>query len=250
MDWNFWYQQWERYMSGAVPRREERFEAILDILALAMPGSFSALHVGCGPGSVTKRVLERFPEAKCTGIDFDPLFLKLAKETNCTERAHWADSNILSLDWVAQVKEKPFDAVIGTSVFHNLNPEQIATLYQQLAGIVRPGGLFLNADLFSFPATDEVFRELSDSASRANRRSQMGDGGFDLSKGWHQALKDSEPEVADLFEERERRLSFWETPGRINTSLEFHMSSLRVAGFSQVSVVWQYLNHRVVMAFR
>lgn len=73
---------------------------------------------------------------------------------------------------------------------------------------------------------------------------------IDLEEGWYTTPRQSEPELEDLFEERDRRHAQWRTPGRIDTSLELHQAALEQAGFQEVGAIWQHLNHYVIMAVR
>ena len=40
----------------------------------------------------------------------------------------------------------PFDAIVSATALHWLSPAQLGRLYKQFAGILKPGGIFLNAD--------------------------------------------------------------------------------------------------------
>lgn len=252
MDWYAWFQRWEQYMRSAVPYREERTTAVLDILALTMDESFLLLDLGCGPGSLSHRVLDRFPGAHCIAVDFDPLFLAMGQEVmgKYGERITWVDTNLLAGDWIAQLGATQVDVAASTSAFHNLQADQIVSLYQQLAEVVRPGGLFLNCDLLPFPAHLGGFRRLAENATQRNREFQMAQMDIKVQEGWYTALRQAEPELEGLFEERDRRHAHWQTPGRIDTSLELHQAALKQAGFQEVGVIWQQLNHYVIVAVR
>ena len=80
-----WIRRWDvqqpRYMSD----REERFTALIDAVE---DGTGRAdplvLDLGCGPGSLAVRLLDRLPKATVVAIDADPVLLALA-------RAAWPD---------------------------------------------------------------------------------------------------------------------------------------------------------------
>jgi len=62
IDWLDWLQRWDAQQEGYVPEREARFTATFDTLAELLPTSFVELDLACGPGSISQRLLARFPE--------------------------------------------------------------------------------------------------------------------------------------------------------------------------------------------
>ena len=46
-----------------MPDREDRFEALLDVLDASAIAEPTVLDLGCGTGTVTCRLLDRFPAA-------------------------------------------------------------------------------------------------------------------------------------------------------------------------------------------
>jgi SAM-dependent methyltransferase len=75
IDWHSWLLRWDAQQTGYLPHREARFKAMLDVLEILMPESFVALDLACGPGAISQRLLERFPQARCVAVDLDPVLL-------------------------------------------------------------------------------------------------------------------------------------------------------------------------------
>ena len=65
---------------------------------------------------------------------------------------------------------------------------------------------------------------------------------------WWYALS-AEPALQDLFVERERRFA-WKAEERHVPIFDVHEAALRDAGFHEVSVIWQNMDNRVLMAVR
>lgn len=63
INWRDWLRRWDVQQEGYVPEREVRFTAMLDVLAELLPSSFVAVDLACGPGSISQRLLARFPHA-------------------------------------------------------------------------------------------------------------------------------------------------------------------------------------------
>jgi trans-aconitate methyltransferase len=239
-------------MNAVVPYREERFKAMLDVLEALMPTDFSTLDIGCGPGSFSKRLLERFSRTKCIAVDFDPVFLKIGQSAlgSMDGRLEWIDMNILEPKWLTRVGLGQVNAVVSTSAFHNLTTGQIIDTYRGIALLLRPGDVFLNADLLPFSHTLPTFNLLTEKAYSRDQNGRFDQLDMDVSEGWMSAFERMEPDLLPLMREREHRRNEWGTPGRIRTTIDMHEAALQEAGFREVGVVWQRLDHRVVMAVR
>ena len=65
-------------------------------------------------------------------------------------RLRWIEADLASPDWLEALGETQVDAVLSTTALHWLAPEPLARLYQDLARLLRPGGLLLNGDHMAF----------------------------------------------------------------------------------------------------
>ena len=252
VDWGLWFQRWEQYMSAQVPDREGRFNAILQTIDLTLPLDFTALDLGCGPGSLTKRILDKFPKARCIAVDFDPVLMAIGQGAlgDGGGRLEWVDANLLQTDWMDCFSGAKIDLAASASAFHNLRADQIVLLYGQLFDLMPPGAIFLNSDLLPFPGHLPGFNQLAADSLQRLKDSSLEINQEQFKGGFYDALRKAEPEINSLFEERDRRRSQWQTPGRIATTAETHDAALRQAGFAQTGTIWQNMDHRVIMAIR
>jgi trans-aconitate methyltransferase len=75
-----WIARWDIQQLGYLPDREERFTALIDAVEGGTPGPDPlVLDLGCGPGSLAVRLLDRLPGATVVGVDADPLLLTLGR---------------------------------------------------------------------------------------------------------------------------------------------------------------------------
>src|SRR5260221_11171315 len=79
IDWHEWLHRWDRQQTRYIPSREERFEAMFDALEALLSPDFVALDLGCGPGSLSQRLLQRFPQARSIAVDQDPVLLAMGQ---------------------------------------------------------------------------------------------------------------------------------------------------------------------------
>jgi SAM-dependent methyltransferase len=233
-DWQAWQQSWDRQQEYYMPDREERFRIMLDMVEALVGSAPRVLDLACGTGSITARLLARFPEAVSTGVDLDPALLTLARGTfEGDQRVTFVTADLKDPDWPTKLPYASYDAVLTATALHWLHDGPLAALYGQVAGLVREGGVFLNADHMAHPGTPRI-----DAAERALRHARMetakAAGAVDWAEWWQLAAKD--PALA---EPTARRFEiFGEHADGDMPSAEWHARVLREKGFDEVRPVW------------
>ncbi len=250
IDWQVWLERWDAQQTGYVPHREERFRVMLDVLESLLPDEFVAVDLASGPGSISQRLLERFPRARCIAIDMDPVMLAIGEGAlgDGGGRLRWVRGDLADRDWVTQLGETVVDAVLSTTALHWLSAPDLVRVYRQLGELVRPGGVFVNGDNMDFgpdvPTVQQLVagrreREWSDEAFAAR--------GIETAEQWWAELE-REPAMTALIAERTRILAAKERP--IPANYDLHVGALRDAGFREVATVWQSGTDRVLVAIR
>jgi trans-aconitate methyltransferase len=251
VDWPDWLRRWDAQQEGYVPERETRFTAMFDVLAPLVPASFVALDLACGPGSISQRLLARFPQARAIAIDIDPVMVALGRGALGTMggRLRWAEVDLAAPDWMEVLGGTPVDVVLSSTALHWLEPESLTRLYHDLGRILPPGSLLLNADHMAFGPRLATFARLSDTAlERGWSDAAFAARGVETAEQWWDALS-AEPRVAALLAERAVRFAGKQrqaTP----PDFDFHVAALRDGGFAEVGTVWQVLSDRVLLAVR
>src|SRR4051794_6369013 len=91
---------WEDQQAVHKIDREQRFAVMLDYVERLTGPPKRVLDLACGPGSITRRVLDRFPAARVVAVDLDPLLLRLAKGAFVgDERVNVLSRNLDHPDW-------------------------------------------------------------------------------------------------------------------------------------------------------
>jgi trans-aconitate methyltransferase len=146
-DWHQWVARWDRMQEHYLVRRHERLASVVALIEATQPRVERVLDLGCGPGSLTLALLEAFPQAEVYGIDFDPsvLLLAQARLAHFGTRVYLIQSDLRSVAWV-QTLPASMDAVVSATALHWLEPDALVALYRRVAGLLRPGGILLNAD--------------------------------------------------------------------------------------------------------
>jgi SAM-dependent methyltransferase len=250
VDWINWLERWDIQQRGYLPDREGRFNAMLDVLDVLLDGEFVALDLACGPGSISQRLLARFPHARCVAVDFDPVLLHIGQGAleNLNGRLRWVEADLCQSDWVEKLGETHFDAVLSTTALHWLSPESLITVYKQLGKLVKPGGVVLNGDNIDFALHMSTFQNIAETVKKRRQKEAFEQQGIEDWEKWWGALK-KEPALETLVAEREHRFGSrnvtWKKP-----IYEMHEAALRDAGFREVGIIWQNMDNRVVMAIR
>jgi SAM-dependent methyltransferase len=254
VDWSGWMARWDAQQSGYIPQREERFAVMLDAVEEIIGGDLLMLDLACGPGSVSQRVLARFPQARSIAVDLDPLLLALGRGALGTAegRLRWAEADLTNPAWVDALGESHFDAVLTTTALHWLSAAQLVQLYRELGRLVRPGGVFLNGDLLQFGPDLPAFAALAERRrERLVSDTALAARGVETWRAWWDAIA-AEPALTELYAERERRFA-WRNDACTDSDhpiFDLHVAALRNAGFAQVGTIWQSFGHRVLMAVR
>jgi len=202
LNWHEWMQRWDNQQSGYMPDREQRFSAMLDVLEALLPERFLALDLACGPGSISQRLLQRFPHARCIAVDFDPVLLLLGQHVlgDMQGRLRWVETDLRDPTWYTQLEEVHMDAVLSTTALHWLTASTLVQVYQRLGKLVRPGGIVLNGDEFDFGPHIPSFRQVAEFKHDQMNRDVAARSGTEDWSDWWENLK-SEPGMEDPFAE-------------------------------------------------
>jgi SAM-dependent methyltransferase len=247
--WKGWLRRWDEQQQTLLPDRDLRFRVILDVLE-ATVGRFSrVLDLGCGPGSLSLRVLERFPRVRCVGVDYDPVVLKIGQGAlgSYGGRLLWVDAKIGSPGWTDRLPAGKYDAALSTTALHWLPPGTLRRVYRDLGSLVRPGGVVLNGDRLPWgPEEPRLLRLVQRVRDVRLRRLERRPDWRAWRRWWTEASK--APELAESFAEHRRRQA--QHPKETAMPLNDQIRALRRAGFRTVAVVWQNMEDRVLFAQR
>ena len=242
-----WQESWDRQQLAFMPDREERFGAMLDAVAAVTGEAPRLLDLAGGTGSIALRTLARFPGASVTVLDQDPVLLAIAG-ASLRDRGTIVDADLADPGWRSKLPREGFDAVLTATALHWLPAERVATLYGEIREVLRPGGIFANADHMPEESLPELSERLRAHA-RSQREARYASGAATSWPDWWKIV------AADTFlgpraAERERiyptdRHSQEWTPPAL-----WHVDALRVAGFAEAGVLWRSGTDAAVIGVR
>lgn len=121
----------ERFME------EQTYNASYDAFLARIPGHETRiLDIACGPGMISRYILQCMPEGRIIGIDFAPAMIELAR-VNVPE----AEFRVCDVRDVSSVKGS-FEGVISGFVLHYLSPSDCRNLLADCRRLIVPGAAF------------------------------------------------------------------------------------------------------------
>jgi trans-aconitate methyltransferase len=261
VDWCELMSSWDRQQEGYLPARETRFRVMFDAIEELVGEEFLALDLACGPGSISQRLLERFPSARSVALDLDPVLLAIGQQTLGTidGRLRWLQRDLRHPDWSAALQEQRFDVVLSTTALHWLTPPQLAVVYRRLATIVRAGGIVLNGDHMPFDRSQPSLARLTRALEERQEQRAFEQEGIDDWARWWERLEEI-PGLAELLAERKRlwgeggpgeAVALWKREDKRHCpSRNFACAALTEAGFGEVGSLWQELDDYILLAVR
>ena len=139
------------WISSDVTRDNQRRPVLRQMLSLAgfrADASIEVLDVGGGYGLLSGVVLEAFANARVTLQDHSTPMLEQAKQRLATfaGRASFALADLTNENWTAAVGGS-FDLAVSAIAIHNLrDPQLIERVYESVRSVLKPDGVFLDAD--------------------------------------------------------------------------------------------------------
>jgi SAM-dependent methyltransferase len=246
-----WIERWDRQQEESLPDREDRFTALIDAVeeGTGRPDPL-VLDLGCGPGSLGVRLLDRLPHATVIGIDADPVSLALGQAAYSGRQGlRLVDVDLRVPGWSAQLSlGRPAEAAVSTTALHWLAERDLRAMYAELVTVLGPGGLLLNGDHFTLDTKEAPTLARLDLALRQREdQRRFPDGHPESWSAWWEAVA-ADPLLSERAAERSRRRVEAGHHGSESSQLATHVEALIQAGFAEVGTLWQRGDNRLLCA--
>jgi SAM-dependent methyltransferase len=191
-----------------------------EVLAAIPQDAARILELGSGTGYFTLMMIRRFPHARVTGIDKSGAMVAVARGKPGLSGVGW-----ITGDFRENWPEGTFDAVVSTLCLHHIPDEDRRALFSRVRDSLRPGGRFVNGDVFRGSTPEE----------EAGWRDQF----------YHHMVSSglSEKVAAGMLAGRERTFP-------LMTTHDLQAELMKEAGFSGVSVPYRSGLYGVVTGSR
>ena len=221
------------YGRAFTPAREPQQAIICELVAAMAPRR--VVELCCGSGDLLRMLLERLPEARALALDGSATMLEQTRST-CDAHAgrlELREFDLAARDW-RDLRPAP-DAICSSLAVHHLDGAGKRELFKDLHTALRPGGIFVLADLIR-----------PDSAA-----------------GWRIAAEDWDRAVAGRsvqiygddraerkFAELRWNYFWWPDDNTIDhpSSVAEHVAWLAEAGFEAIELHWLLAGHAIFSA--
>jgi ubiquinone/menaquinone biosynthesis C-methylase UbiE len=131
------------------PNRAKMASIVCEILPFQKTESLNILDLGVGTGYLTHRIIEAFPNATIVAVDAAELMMEKAKIRlqDHLKQVSFRRSTFQELSNKGN-SFSHLDAVVSSFAFHHLYREEKLMLFQYIYSILKPGGWFVNCDIF------------------------------------------------------------------------------------------------------
>lgn len=246
-DASAWQASWDVQQEHYMPDREQRFDAMLELVEAVAGPAPEVLDLASGTGSITARLLDRLPNGRSVAVDVDPALLAIARATfDSDDRVRIVAADLADPGWPRAIGESGFDAVLTATALHWLSAEALQRVYRDVFGLLRPGGLLVNADHMPDDGLPTATAALEE-ARRSRRAAATAAGVPDWDAWWREVRR--HPELKALVAERDRRFGGNHAHSFVPT-MAWHLDALRAAGFAEVGLIWRGGTDAAVAAIR
>lgn len=247
-----WLQRWDNQQTKYIPNRHERFEVIADLVEVCVDKPNPVIvDLGVGPGSLTRHLQERIPDATIIGLDKDPVLLEMSRAMGYDVR----NVDLNAADWWEQagIDAAP-DAFVSTTALHWLDAEAFAQVVSRCREVLAPGGVFIDGDHFYHRPAAEARAE---GAERAITLDGIGialeekaaeRAGVSSNQSWEAWWEEiaAVPEFAELLQQREAVYGDRQ-PAKPPTISQFHEMA---ADFRSSGCCWQHGADHILYAVK
>jgi tRNA (cmo5U34)-methyltransferase len=192
------------------------------------PKKMAILDLGTGTGATAKAILDANPACIVYAIDNEPSMIPSAKANLMKYGGRVVVAEESAKDYLSATPDRSYDAVVSGLMLHNLELIERLYIIEGIFHVLKPGGLFVNADKYALDDPKE-FRKTLDWQIEQYKRVFSESGRPDLLEEWIR------------HEEHDMR------PDAIMNQGEA-LKQMAEAGFSNIEIIFRRQMHAVLVA--
>jgi tRNA (cmo5U34)-methyltransferase len=119
-------------------------DALISAIPFDKSSRINVIDLGCGTGTISRRIKEEFPKARITCLDLADKMIDMAK----LKLANFSDIRFQVGDFNDYKFDDTYDVVISSLALHHLvTDEDKIDFYRKVFETLSPNGVFFNADV-------------------------------------------------------------------------------------------------------
>lgn len=136
-------QSYDQTRRRYIPGFDQFYGTVLELIPYPSEAEIRILDLGAGTGLLTALLAAALPKAQFTLVDISEEMLARARERFATDPARFTYQ---VLDYVTEPLTGDYDVVVSALSLHHTEWIALQQLFYRIYQVLRPGGLFINAD--------------------------------------------------------------------------------------------------------
>jgi len=135
-------EEYDVIIQKLIPYYNQMIDALVSVIPFSKENTFSVIDLGCGTGTISKAVKNKFPNVNIACVDISENMLEIAKNkiggnVNCIQ----ADFNSFNFP-------QKYDLIVSSLALHHLeNDNDKLEFYRKIHSSLNQGGIFINIDI-------------------------------------------------------------------------------------------------------
>ncbi len=127
-----------------IPHYEEMIDALINSIPFNKNDSIKVMDLGCGTGTITKSLKDKFSNANVKCLDLAENMLEMAKiKLNDYDNINYVTGDFYHFNFTEK-----YDVIVSSLALHHLvSDEDKIGFYSKIYEALTPGGVFFNADV-------------------------------------------------------------------------------------------------------